>query len=124
MTDMRDIPMKAEAVRALIEERLGIKARDLGQAVRKARRMLPRWARKQAAVLVAAERAARSPKTAKQIDRTKVMHAYEVITNHLRAINVNARRRDRLLRLLGVIAFQVLLLIAAFIVYLRWRGFV
>jgi len=124
MTDMRDIPMKAEAVRALMEERLGVKGRDLGQAVRKGRRMLPRWARKQVAVLVAADRAARSPKTAKQIDRTKVMHAYELITNHLRAINVNAQRRDRLLRLLGVIAFQVLLLAAAFIAYMWWRGFV
>lgn len=124
MTDTRDIPMKAEALRALMEERLGVKGRDLASVVRKGRRMLPRWARKQADVLVAAERAARSPKTAKQIDRTKVMHAYELVTNHLRAINVNAQRRDRLIKLLGLIAFQVLLLVAAFIVYMRWRGFV
>lgn len=121
---MRDIPMKAEAVRALMEERLGVKGRDLGQAMRKARRMLPRWLRKQGAILVAAERAARSPKTAKQIDRTAVMHAYEMMTNHLRAINVNAQRRDRLLKLLGGIAFQVLLLVTAFVIYLWWRGYV
>lgn len=111
-------------MRALMEERLGVKGRDLATVMRKGRRMLPRWLRKQGAVLVAAERAARSPKTAKQIDRTAVMHAYELLTNHLRAINVNAQRRDRLMRLLGVIAFQVLLLVAGFVVYLRWRGFV
>jgi len=116
--------MKAEAVRALMEERLGVKGRDLAYALRKGRRMVPRWVRKQGAVLVAAERAARSPKTAKQIDRTQVMHAYDLVTNHLRAINVNAQRRDRMLKLAGVIAFQVLLLVAVFIAYLRWRGYV
>ena len=124
MMDQRDIPMKAEAVRALLEERLGVRGRDLSTALRKSRRLLPRSMRKHGAGLVAAERAARSPKTAKQIDRQKMMLAYEVITNHLRAIDVNAQQRDRLLRLAGSIAFQVLLLIAAFIAYLRWRGFV
>lgn len=116
--------MKAEAVRALMEERLGVKGRDLASVMRKGRRMLPRWLRKQAAVLVAAERAVHSPKTAKQIDRTAVMTAYDLITTHLRAINVNAQRRDKMLKLAGVIAFQVLLLIAAFVAYLWWRGHV
>ncbi|WP_370400655.1 hypothetical protein [Sulfitobacter sp. JB4-11] len=124
MMDYRDIPMKAEAVRALMEDRLGIKSRDLGHAMRKGRRLLPRAMRKQGAVLVAADRAARSPKTARQINREKVLLAYEVLTNHLRAINVNAQRRDRILRLAGGIAFQILLLGVAFVVYLWWRGLV
>ena len=116
--------MKAEAVRALMEERLGVRGRDLSHALRKARRSLPRALRKQGAVLVAAERASQSPKTAKQIDREKMLVAYEVLTNHLRAINVNAMRRDRMLRLAGGIAFQVLLLGVAFVVLMWWRGYV
>jgi hypothetical protein len=124
MTDYRDIPMKAEAVRALMHERLGVRGRDLAQTAKRGGRLLPRRLRREVAVLVAADRAARSPKTAKQIDRQAVLRAYDLVTLHLRGINVTAQRRERLMRVLAGIAFQVLLIVAAFVVYLWWRGYV
>ena len=59
---MDDINAKAEAVRAKIEERLRVKARDLPRAMAKAGRRLPRKLQAQAQVIVDAQSLGGHPK--------------------------------------------------------------
>jgi hypothetical protein len=46
------------------------------------------------------------------------------LTAHLRAIDVKERRFGFVLGLAGIIAAQVLFVVAAFVVWLWWRGYI
>ena len=114
----------AEEVRQLIEDRLRIKALTLDAAVRKAGRLLPGWARRDARCLVQAEEMSRHPKLHRQIDAPRVAKAHENLTRHLTDVDPNERRKTRILGILGVISFNLILIVAAFVAYLVWGGYV
>ena len=120
MLDHKDISAKSLAIRQQLEAKLGVKSRDLSQALRRAGRRLPRRVRAQAAVLVAAEKRVGHPKLARQMDGGAVREAYA----HVRAIDGADARKGRILGLAGVIAFNLLLIIVAFVIWLWWRGYV
>ena len=124
MLDHKDIATKSLAIREQLEAKLGVKSRDLAQALRRAGRRLPRRVRAQGAVLVDAEQRSGHPKLARQVDGHGVAKAYDQMTAHLRAIDVVDARKGRALSLAGVIAFNLLLVIVAFIIWLWWRGYV
>ena len=124
MLDHKDISAKSLAIRQQLEAKLGVKSRDLSQALRRAGRRLPRRVRAQAAVLVEAEKRAGHPKLARQMDGGAVREAYAHVTAHLRAIDGADARKGRILGLAGVIAFNLLLIIVAFVIWLWWRGYV
>ena len=112
------------AIRGLLESKLGVKSRDLGQGVRRAGRRLPRRVRAQAAVLVAAERQSGHPRLARQIDGDRIARAREVVSAHLNAIDVADARKGRWLSLAGALAFNLIAVGAAFVWWLWWRGYV
>lgn len=114
---------RAEEVRALIEERLGLKGRSLDQALRRAGRLLPRRVRRSGAYLVQAERAMGHPKLSRMIDEAKVEEAHKSLVSHLKTIDRTERRTTRILGALGVVSFNLIVLAAALIGVLMWRGF-
>lgn len=124
MLEHEDIAAKSLAIRQQIEAKLGVKSRDLSQALRRAGRRLPRGVRAHGAVLAEAEKSAGHPKLARQLDHAAVRAAYDQLAAHLRAIDEGDARKGRILGLAGVSAFNLLLIIAAFIVWLWWRGYV
>lgn len=124
MLEHKDIAAKSLAIRQQLETKLAVKSRDLPQALRRAGRRLPRQVRAQAAILVAAEKQAGHPKLARQLDGGAVQEAYAKVTAHLRAIDVADARKGRILGLAGVIAFNLLLVMVAFVLWLWWRGYV
>ena len=63
-----------------------------------------------------------NPKLARQMDQTAVTRAFDALTTHLEAIDVAERRKDRLLKLAGLIAFYFLTIVAAFVTWLWWTG--
>jgi hypothetical protein len=124
MLENKDIVAKSLVVRTQLEAKLGVKSRDLSQAMRRARRRLPRRVRAQCAVLAQAEKRAGQPKLARQLDATVVRAAYSDVTAHLRTIDAADARKGRILSLAGAIAFNLLLIIVAFTIWLWWRGYV
>jgi hypothetical protein len=122
MTTMDDINAKAEAVRAKIEERLRVKARDLPRAMAKAGRRLPRKLQAQAQVIVDAQSLGGHPKLTRMVDMAAIERVHDVIVAQLDQIDPADVRRGALLALLGDIAFKLLFVIAAFIVWLWWSG--
>lgn len=124
MLTARDFDLRDRALARVFEAQLGVKSRSLGQALRRAGRRLPRHVRKQGAFILQAQALAGNPKLARQIDPRAVESAYADITAHLEAIDVADERKGRLLNLAGIIAANILLVAAGFVLWLWWFDYV
>lgn len=124
MLDPKDIEKKSARLRRLLALKLGMRGKDLREALRRTGRLLPRRLRRAGAVLVKAETMAGNPKLARVIDGAAVEAAYAALDAHLRAVDVADARRGRMLSLLGSIAFNILAVAVGLVVFLWWRGFV
>ena len=114
----------ADEVQSLIEERLRIKGRTLEKALARAGRLLPKWAHREGRYLAQASQLMGHPKLRLMIDEAKVVKARDMLVAHLKAIDPKERRKTRVLGVLGVISFNLILVFAAFMVYLVWRDYV
>lgn len=118
------IQKHCEEIRILIEERLKIKGRTLAQALKRAGRLLPKWAQRDGRYLVKAQELTAHPKLRLMIDDAKVVKAHQALVDHLKTIDPADRRKGKILSLAGSISFNLIVVVAAFITYLVWRGFV
>ena len=124
MMTEKEITAKTKALQRQIQVKLGVRARDLEHALRRAGRRLPRRVRGQGARLVAAQKMAGNPKLTRQMDAQALAQAYDEVSGHLMAIDVADRRKGRLLGLAAAVALNLLIVIAGFLVWLWWRGYV
>lgn len=124
MARVQNIDEKVEAVQDLLKAKFGVRKRALPKMLAKTGRRLPRGMHKRAQVLIEAQKLGGNPKLMRQMDQTALTRAYEALTAHLEAIDVAERRKDRLLKLAGVLAFNFLLIVAAFVTWLWWAGYV
>ena len=123
MTD-RAASDKAEDIRRLLEERLGIKGKTLPDAIRKAGRTLPRWARRAGQELCDAAGREDHPKLSRLTDQASVDRAHADLTTYLEGIDPKERRVTSVVRHLSVAAVNILIFIVLFLVVLSWRGFI
>ncbi|SLN42830.1 hypothetical protein [Pseudooctadecabacter jejudonensis] len=114
----------AEDIKTLIEDRLRLKSRSLSHAIRRAGRLLPAWARREARFIAQAETMMAHPKLRVRVDEAKLARAHADLTNYLRTIDPKERRKTRVLGILGTVSFNLIVIVAAFVTYLVWRGFV
>jgi len=120
----KDMARKSRKLRGLLQQKLDVRGRDLKQSLRRAGRRLPRGVRKSGAELMRAEMLAHNPKTARQVDEVQVTAAYDHMSGYLEQLNVAEMRKGRILSLTGAIVANLLLVVAMFIVWLWWRGYV
>ncbi len=123
MLTEKEINAKSQALLRLLQAKLGVRGRDLEQAMRRAGRRLPHRVRGQAARLVAAQKMAGHPKLARQLDSREFSRAYAEVSAHLAAIDVADRRKGRLIGLAAAVAANLLIVITAFLFWLSWRGY-
>lgn len=114
----------ADNVRRLIEERLRIKGATLEKALSKAGRLLPKWAHREGRYLVQATQFSEHPKLRLTIDGVKVERAHKALIAHLKTIDPAERRKTRILGVLGVVSFNLIIVVTAFLAFLMWRGYV
>lgn len=124
MTHASDIAQMTTAVQGLLSEKFGMRRRALPKMMQRAGRRLPKRMHAKAQVLIDAGKLTGNPKLLRQMDAVKLAQAFAGLTEHLEAIDVAKRRRDRLLRMTGLIAFYILLITACFVWWLWWRGYV
>ena len=124
MTDRLDIAGKAADLQQQLHAKLGVKGRSLEHALSRAGHRLPRGARARGMEIVAAQKLASNPKLARRLDAPALKAAYDGLSAHLGAIDVADRRKGKLLSLAGSIAFNLLVVIVGFLVWLWWRGYV
>ncbi len=117
------IQQMADRVAQLMEERLGIKGRDLGSALRKGARGLPKRVREAAEVLAVSAEKSKNPKLLAQIDMGAVTQAYDTCVRHLTTIDPTGRRRDAFSGMIRFVGGGLLLLAMGITAVLVWRGF-
>lgn len=115
---------RADRVAALIEERLGVKGKDLPTKLRKAGRRIPSAIQTEVRFLDSAAMQAQNPKLAFQIDEVRVARAYEASVRFLNAADRKARRRAMLMGMASSIAFSIFAVGVIFLVVLYWRGLI
>ena len=120
--DRDDIADKSQQVAALMETHLGTRGAELASAVRKAGRRLPRAQRAQAQVLIEAQALPAHPKLMRRLDHAAVDAAYTGLVTYLEAIDLAEARKTRRLNLAAGLAFNLLLVLVAFLLFFWWRG--
>lgn len=121
MSDLDFHAMEQKALGAL-RLKLGVKARDLPRAMKRAGRRLPKDAHRAADVMIAAQAQAGHPKLARMVDGLAVDAAAARLHEHLAKIDPKERRKDIILSMLGAQAFNILAVIALVVGLLLWRG--
>ncbi|WP_028958523.1 hypothetical protein [Sulfitobacter sp. 20_GPM-1509m] len=122
MTTHLTLDARTERLRDALDKALGVKGRTLAAALRKAGRRLPKQVRKQADVVLRAQAIDGHPKLRRTIDMAAVARAETDILAHLKTIDRADLRRGRLLGLAGVIVFNLIVVVALFVVWLVWSG--
>jgi hypothetical protein len=119
------ITQKSEALAALISERLGIHAGAGFEAkLHKAGRALPRWARRDGALIVEAIALETHPKLARTIRHKAVDRAVRNLSKHLESIDPFKRRMGRFLDFLALLAVIGFLIFGATVSILVWRDLI
>lgn len=124
MARTQTIDEKISAIQDLLNAKFGVRKRALPKMLAKTGRRLPRGMHRRAQVLIDAQKLGGNPKLMRQMDQTGLTRAYQDLAAHLEAIDVAERRKDFLLKLAGVLAFNVLVVVAAFVTWLWWVGYV
>lgn len=124
MIDHDDLDKRSARLQRLFEVQMGIKARSLPQALRRAGRRLPKRLRKQGAVILQTQKMAQNPKLARQLDSQEVDRAFEQITAHLETVDLKDERFGRFLGIAGIVSANLLIIVAGFVWWLWWQGHV
>ncbi len=122
MLNAADLELKTSALLEELRAKFGVRAKTVQRAMRKVGRRVPARLHKQAAVIVAAHKLGGNPKLMRQVDEGAVSRAFELLQAHLETIDVRKRRTDRILDVLGSVSFNLIVLCAVMVVFLRWRG--
>lgn len=120
--EAQNIEARSIRIREALAERLGVKSNDLETALRRAQAHLPRRIRAHGDQIVAAAKIADHPKLRNRIDLRALARAEKEILQHLEGINPAERRKDFWLGLAGVIAFNILVIVGLFVVWLVLSG--
>ena len=119
-----DIQSRTKRLVELMEKHLGTRGPTLERALRRAGRRLPRGLRDKGQLLVEAERMAEHPRLMQRVDAAAVDAAFRDLSDHLRTIDRAEARKTRTLNIAAALAFNLLLVVALLIAFLRWRGLI
>ncbi|MCR9125513.1 MAG: hypothetical protein NXH82_05255 [Rhodobacteraceae bacterium] len=123
MTDLSKLTRKTDWIAVLMRDSFGTRTRDLARLERGAGRRLPRAVRHDLRMLADAEQTASNPKLAPTLDYPALYGAADRVIAHLRGIDAADRRKGTVLRVLGAIAFNLIVVFALLIGVLVWRGY-
>ncbi|MGR3714073.1 MAG: hypothetical protein ACU0A6_13250 [Shimia sp.] len=124
MMDAQTLDQKTDAVLSLARAKFGVRKRSLPKAMKKIGRRVPSWVHREAAVIDEARELAGHPKLMVHMDSARVQKAFDAITAHLQTIDRRERRVDRTLDVLGSLSFNLIVLTALVILFLRWQGLI
>ncbi|WP_460274006.1 hypothetical protein [Celeribacter sp. ULVN23_4] len=116
---------RSEELAALLRDHLGVRKGEGFEAkVHHAGRRLPRWARKQSAVIIEAIGLEAHPKLAQQVAHKKVDKAFKELKYFLERQDLKTRRKNRVLDLVTAIAFVIFVTVGLVLGVMIWRGLV
>jgi hypothetical protein len=116
------LDQRSDQLAQLIGERLGVRGKGLEAKLRHAGRLLPGWARREAARYVEAKQRMGHPRLMQQTDETALEAGYSRVEKWLKSVDPAERRKTRILGFLATNALNLLIITAAFIAWLVWSG--
>ncbi|WP_299694996.1 hypothetical protein [uncultured Tateyamaria sp.] len=122
MESAETIAARAARLQEGLERAFGVRAKSLDTALRRTGRRLPRRLRAEARRVVDAQKFGGQPKLMRQVDAAALDRAEGRVLDYLGGIDRADRRKGRLLALAGVLAFNLLFVVTAFIVWMWWTG--
>ena len=117
-----DIRQKADEVSALMRAQLGLHGADLARQVARAGRMMPRALRREARYLAQTAAMAENPKLVRMVDFARVSRAHGQVSAFLNGQDPRQRRANAVIGVVGVIAFNLLVVAMILIGWLAWRS--
>ncbi|MEX0279776.1 MAG: hypothetical protein AB3N13_01160 [Arenibacterium sp.] len=120
MTESGQLEERIAAMHQQMRAKLKVRGRDFPTVLSKSSRRLPKTVRKAALQLADAIPLARHPKLAATLDHEALARAARVVEAHLESIDLAEQRKSWWLGVLGSIAFNMLLIIAALVVFAIW----
>ena len=115
---------KQAELKRLLENKFGATSGDLISRMSKVGRRAPKRAHVAARVIAEAHVHAGHPKLRRFIDESAVDHAFITLRGFLKSVNVADRRKGIVLSVLGELSYNLLMALALFLAFLRWRGWV
>ena len=122
VSDTDDISARMEALRDRLHAVHRVSGQDFSDALRRAGRLLPRGVRRDGAELERARAMFGHPRLERQIDFNALRAASRRIEAHLDGVDVADLRRGRILSLLGVLAFNLLVVMAGLLIWIVVTG--
>lgn len=110
MIDPKPFQDKTADLAQLLQERLGIRGKTFEVKLRRAGRVLPRFARGAGAEVAQAEAMMAHPRLAALVDVDRFNRAATTLGHHLKEIEPKERRKTRALHLVASIVFNLALL--------------
>ncbi|MEP5761767.1 MAG: hypothetical protein ABJ327_21140 [Litoreibacter sp.] len=122
--EQAEIERLADQISDLLKERLRVRGKTLSVRIKRAGRLLPKVVRRAAAELVYAQDMAQNPKLAMKLDSQAIGRAFDTCQKHLNGIDAKAARIRAIYNFAALIAGQVLIVVAAAIAVMNWRGLI
>lgn len=116
------IQQMADRVAGMLEERLGVRGKDLKTKARKAGRLVPRRVRDALSELADLAERAQNPKLLVQIDQARVAECYDICQKHLATLRPGGRRLISLAGVAASVAFGLLVLGLVVLAVQRMQG--
>ncbi|MCI2399198.1 hypothetical protein [Aliiroseovarius subalbicans] len=118
-----DLHARADRLAHLLEQKLDLHGTGFEAKVARAGRLLPRYLRADAALVIEAMKVEPHPKLSRQQDPKRIDRACDEIERYLHGINPWDRRRAIALNWLAGNAFNLIVVVVLVLAVLVWRGF-
>ncbi|APX10777.1 hypothetical protein [Tateyamaria omphalii] len=124
METQESIQTRADRVQAALHAAFGVGGKTLDASLRKTGRRLPRRLHKDAHKIVDAQGFGGHPKLMRQVDGAALAAAEDRVVTYLKGIDRADRRKGFWLGIAGVVAFNILLVVAGVVFWMWWAGHV
>ena len=122
MESQDSINKRAARIQSALEGAFGVRGKSLAGMLRKTGRRMPKRLHAEAQQIVAAQALGGHPKLMRQVDGAALEAAEEKVVTWLDAIDRADRRKGRWLGIAGAIAFNILLILVGFVLWMVWAG--
>ncbi|WP_299298515.1 hypothetical protein [uncultured Tateyamaria sp.] len=118
------IEARASRIQSALDGAFGVRAKTLSKALKRTGRRMPKRLHGEAQLIVAAQRLGGHPKLMRQVDGAALTRAEERVVTWLDGIDRADNRKGLWLGIAGAVAFNILLILAGFVLWMIWAGHV
>jgi len=122
METQATVDARASRIQSALDGAFGVRAKTLAKALKRTGRRLPKRLHTEAQQIVAAQRLGGHPKLMRQVDGDALTRAEERVVTWLDGIDRADNRKGLWLGIAGAIAFNVLLILTGFVLWMVWTG--